>query len=388
MRAVNHIVSQPAFAAQREMHHRTKRKRRRGTILRCFGALLYGTWILCYLHLTLTFSYVSSPSRILHPFERQQLVSKELDVSKPGGCDVPPEPHTSSSRRNLVDDSSVLVIATVPYDEDHVRALWSQLECFTDGIDVVVLSAPLGSEAIMEPFRDQVLRVLLHLNDVTVHYFRNDRYDVGLWCDALSALGYSNTTDSVPFNNTLLLNDSVFAMRRFGGILDTLRTHRDKQMVGLSYSFTHGYWIESVFRGFARGGILPFMAHSCSRGPSDRSFGPRYLAQYKKKRAIVTHHEIPLARQYPTNSTMGLFPSDPPGDWPEKYKLGQISTWVQNESLWRYLKDELFFPVAKVNQDYARACGDSVCTSRLTNSFLGSIDFGEFPRERAALSVL
>ena len=28
-------------------------------------------------------------------------------------------------------------------------------------------------------FRDEVLQVLRHLNDVTVHYFRNNRYDVG-----------------------------------------------------------------------------------------------------------------------------------------------------------------------------------------------------------------
>ena len=44
-------------------------------------------------------------------------------------------------------------------------------------------------------------------------------------------------------------------MRRSGGIIDTLRTHRDEQVVGLSYSFTHGYWIESVFRGLPEAGF-------------------------------------------------------------------------------------------------------------------------------------
>ena len=100
-------------------------------------------------------------------------------MTKPSRCDVPPEPHASGSRRNLVDESSVLVIATVPCDEDHVRALGANLSASRAGSMSWCYLLPSEAKPLWNLFRDEVLQVLRHLNDVTVHYFRNNRYDVG-----------------------------------------------------------------------------------------------------------------------------------------------------------------------------------------------------------------
>ena len=40
----------------------------------------------------------------------------------------------------------VLIMAVVPRDRRHIAALWTQLECFTIGVDSVILAAPQGRE--------------------------------------------------------------------------------------------------------------------------------------------------------------------------------------------------------------------------------------------------
>jgi hypothetical protein len=304
---------------------------------------------------------------------------------------------TSSSSSSQKVDRAVLVIASVPYDSLHTAALWTQLECFTAGIDVVVLAVPLGGRA-MESIRQRAMQVL----GIPTHIYEfvNDRYDVGLWCDALSALGYNNnhsnnsndynSNDSnhhhqqqqqqnTPFARTLLLNDSVFAIRHFSGILESLRDEKDKHLVGLSYSNTEGFWLESVFRGFSPRGIQLFMNHSCHCGPDHPSFGRELASTRKQKRAIVDYHEIGLIRSFTNNqnnnhtnttTTMGLFSSDPPNDWRNK------RTWVQHEELWRMLKDEQNFPAAKVNQAYSiTAHNASTCSSQLDQTLLQNLNY-------------
>jgi hypothetical protein len=297
---------------------------------------------------------------------------------------------TTSSSSNQKVDQAVLVIASVPYDIRHATALWTQLECFTAGIDVVVLAVPLGGRAIVEPIRQRAMHVL-GISTIHIYEFANDRYDVGLWCDALSALGYNdnNTNNNShhhqqlqqnpPFARTLLLNDSVFAIRHFSGILESLRDEQDKHLVGLSYSNTAGFWLESVFRGFSPRGIQLFMNHSCHCGPDHPSFGRQFLSKQKQKRAIVEYHEIGLIRpfdnknnnQSTTNTTtMGLFSSDPPKDWRNQ------KTWVQHEEWWTRLKDEQKFPAAKVNQRYSLTAHNiSTCSSQLDPTLLPNLNY-------------
>jgi hypothetical protein len=284
---------------------------------------------------------------------------------------------------------NVLVIASVPYDERHVAALWSQLECFTAGIDKVIISAPEGSEAVVEPTLAEA-RKRLRL-DITAHFFKNDRYDVGLWCDALLKEGYisdnTNTTSlpRTPFENTILLNDSVFAIRHFNGILEELQD-TDMHLVGLSYSNLGSFWLESVFRGFSPEGIVTFLHHSCNKSADHASFGPTLISRERKKRAIVDYHEIKLAFQYLPNTTIGLYSSDEPEHWTPR----QNKTWVQIEKLWRFLKDEQRFPVAKVNQPYAvKSLKDPLivtCTSKMEKHFLEKLNFSSFHHESSLLT--
>jgi hypothetical protein len=273
---------------------------------------------------------------------------------------------------------TLMIIASVPYDERHVAAVWSQLECFTEGIDKLVLSVPHETKQISEQLV-QAAKERLGL-DVDVHYFTNNRYDTGLWCDALLEEGYNNknnNTNGVPFENTILLNDSVFALRQFNGILQALQADKERQLqfVSLSHSHKYHYWLESVFRGFSRQGIATFVNYSCQLEANHSSF--------QKKTAIVLYHEMGLVTQYPPNTTVGLYESDPPTSWPMQ------TTWVINKRLWKWLKDEHNFPVAKMNQAYAiPSLSDpiaSTCTSKMDPSFLKSLNFSSFSEFKSAL---
>ena len=142
-----------------------------------------------------------------------------------------PEGHTGRLK--------VLVIAAVPKDENHAVSLWTELECLTGGIDLVVLSVPNWSQNLTEHIASRA-RKELGLN-VDTRYYVNDRYDLGLWCDALQDIRgtFKVSRGSVEYESIILLNDSVFAMRTFTGIQDRLAQSSGKlDMVGLSYSTT------------------------------------------------------------------------------------------------------------------------------------------------------
>lgn len=164
------------------------------------------------------------------------------------------------------------------------------------------------------------------------HYVdRNDRYDVGLWCEALSEAGYnynnssnststpmSNSTAQPRFEYVILLNDSVFAVRHYSeynGVLQALQdenfnnnhTETQTHVVGLSSSNVGGYWLESVHRGFTKVGTNTFMGHSCVHDANHQSFGSHLNAPWRKKRAIVDHHEIGLVHKFPPNPTWVCF---------------------------------------------------------------------------------
>lgn len=377
-----------------------KRRRRRRPNCCTATILFLTTWVLyvgCLVHYFQLLSIRGMQRRFLkalHPPPKK----KKKAVVQPPDCKVPfADNETEFSVHNITASNdilqkTVLIIATVPKDRQHVTALWSELECLTTGMDTIVLSAPLGSESILEPFAvEAVQRLELPL---TVVYYPNDRYDVGLWCDALQQhLGYSAAATTTAHNHTttttsstiahttvMLLNDSVYAIRPYQGLLHAMHiTHPDKHLIGLSYSHTSKsmrndkYWLESVYRGFSADGIRTFLRHSCGLSAHHRSFGGRFRAPWKRKRAIVRYHEIGLVQSFadPTVTTMGLFSSDAPGST-------TTTTWVQNETLWRRLKDEESFPLAKVNQPYTRACAHNVCTRRLSTAFLDSLDFDAF----------
>ena len=81
----------------------------------------------------------------------------------------------------------LLVIASVPKDERHLIALWSQLECFTSTMDTVVIAAPSERRQIVTRLVELAQQSIPHLHPTTgttklraMPTFVNDRYDVGL----------------------------------------------------------------------------------------------------------------------------------------------------------------------------------------------------------------
>lgn len=281
----------------------------------------------------------------------------------------------------------LLIIANVPRSKRHFMSLWSILECFTNGVKHVILSAPLWSKNIV----DNVISVVkdhipaFYEENITIEakFFENFRYDVGLWCDAIEAIDKDN------FNEFGLINDSVFALRHFSGVYDALSA-KNVSITSLSYSYSPKYfkgdfgvehfWIESVFRGFTKDGINTFFGHSCV--PADHPF----FCPLKddNKDCIVNNFEHDLAIEYPCDKVYGIFPSDTPENFLEK---NHHQTWSRNAPYWRALVNEANFPVAKVKErsQIGKLSNPKLktCTMHYQESFLHTIDFSlAKPRHR------
>ena len=244
----------------------------------------------------------------------------------------------------------VLVMAAVPRDKRHVLALWSQLECFTIGVDHVILSAPLWSKEIttqiIELAKDKIPRFSSGEVTIQPEYFLNDRYDVGLWCDAIESLNIDE------FDEFGLINDSVFAMNSFSEVFDALSL-KNVSLTSTGYSYTPksfegdddpvNFWVESIYRGFTKTGIDIFREHSCV--PKDHPF---FCPEKDDNKAcIVNNFEHDFAIQYPCDKVYGIYPSDAPSSFLER---SRHRMWARNTPYWRALKADLNFPIAKVKQ--------------------------------------
>ena len=248
------------------------------------------------------------------------------------------------------DKKRVLVMAAVPRDKRHVLALWSQLECFTIAIDHVILATPLWSKEIISQIvdlaRERIPRFSNGEVKIQPEYFLNDRYDVGLWCDAIGSLNMDE------FDEFGLVNDSVFAMRNFTEIFDALSL-KNVSLTSSGYSYTPKYlkgrsntshfWLESIYRTFTKTGIAIFQNYSCV--PEDHPFF--CPEENDNKACIVNNFEHDLAIQYPCDKVYGVFPSDTPRSILRKNRQ---RLWNKNLLYWKMLKQELDFPLAKVNQ--------------------------------------
>ena len=129
---------------------------------------------------------------------------------------TPSTQHNSHVRR-------VLVIAAAPRSVKHIVSLWSSLECFTSDADHVAISAPTWSQRILERIIEEAVhkipRFATGKTSLEAMVAVNDRYDAGLWCDALSMMGVKgsgedkdnnvdNNEDLLPYDEIALLNDS------------------------------------------------------------------------------------------------------------------------------------------------------------------------------------
>jgi hypothetical protein len=250
----------------------------------------------------------------------------------------------------------ILIIAAVPRDERHIFTLWSELECLTSNVDHVLLSAPTWSQKILTKVVEEVkFNIPRFINkDVTIDitYHTNDRYDVGLWCDAIQFLSSQNQTNE--YDEYGLLNDSVFALHEFPDLFDVLQS-RNISLSSLSYSYSAKYfrsygpehfWVESVFRGLSQQGLATFMNHSCV--PADHPYFCRELSISEQKACIINNFEHDLAKAFPRDKVEGIYESDAPNTTkipPYRSKM----TWANNPLYWKQLVIESNFPVAKEN---------------------------------------
>ncbi|KAG7357672.1 hypothetical protein IV203_002360 [Nitzschia inconspicua] len=271
---------------------------------------------------------------------------------------------------------NILIIAAVPRSERHSVALWSELECIGVFYDEIIVSSPKWSRSLMDEIVRQA-RERLKMN-VQARYFVNDRYDVGLWCDAVQqeVLDAADGMDSI--KTVTLLNDSVYAFRTFSGILDAL-SHRpfDLDMVGVNfYNFSHSQWLESVMRGFPVRSIPIFYERICQVANTRPC---AKLGPVKRKRCIVETFKIDAAGIFFPNRTMGLFPSNPPSDWPWSDRI-----WAEQPKFWKeLLVENLGFPLAKVNAGPTHLTGSTdprlaECTKTMNVSFLFNFNYASF----------
>ncbi len=280
---------------------------------------------------------------------------------------------SSVRRRKVKTPRAVMVIAAFPNDITRLSTLWSELECFSSQFDSIVVAAPYWSRNILDPVLKKATEniPILKNKEIIARYFVNDRYDVGLWCDAFrvknqTTFGYKtqrskkhNIKASLlnQFDHFVLINDSVWALEHSSDVLDALRGNQTLQMVSLSYSnlgeehlIPHGFWLESVKRAFTVKGLRTFLNHKCV--PASHPFYcPERTAAWRRKRCIVENFEIFASDLYPPGSLLGLYPSDVPPQFLEgkNPNAGGIRTWVGNVDYWEHLRETMAFPVAKAS---------------------------------------
>jgi hypothetical protein len=211
-------------------------------------------------------------------------------------------------------------------------------------------------------------------NQVTIssRFFVNNRYDVGLWCDAM------DTLPEGVYDDVILLNDSLFALRQFSGVVDALWAQPNLRMTSLNYVTTdaQGMWLESVFRGFDQRGMAIFRNHSCVPA-THPFFCPEAPSSWQRKRCVTENFEIAIARLYPPDQVQGLYLSDVPQDMWKKAR--PYVTWVVHPRFWRtVMVPQWNFPAAKVTKRAMIRKGHpwlQNCTSLFDQSVLASFNF-------------
>jgi hypothetical protein len=177
----------------------------------------------------------------------------------------------------------------------------------------------------------------------------------------------------------LLINDSLMTIRPFTGLLDNITHHHppprngqndtEISFVSLSYWPTNRVedpiWLESPARAFNPRGIQIFHEQICKK--LNDTIGKECAVQKgeNRKRCIVEHTEIDVARHYNTTEILGLYP----GMVPENMRIGGQIGWTGNYQFWKnVLVDELNFPFVKVSHGFLDLVPENVQSSLFTCS--------------------
>jgi len=205
-------------------------------------------------------------------------------------------------------------------------------------------------------------------------FYVNDRYVAGLWCDALIK---GNALKKVTGNNVqadkyvgghsqctrfLLINDSMMAVKKSNELLEAL-SEKNASLISLSYwgdkqqqqqnasgmNSTNEYWLESPLRAFSLEGIQIFADEICKlprivwrRDCPDFASCIETIPlghNRKVKRCIVERTEKDVVKHYSLDKVHGLYPG----------KDGKGKAWSNNFTFWTNLRDQMSFPVVKVN---------------------------------------
>lgn len=302
---------------------------------------------------------------------------------------------------NTTDIQTVLIIATVPYSANHVMALWTQLECVTDGIDRVLISAPdtTWSKEIIA----HVIKLFTQLSNSTTFrleaaFHLNNRYDVGLWCDGIDYINAQNTwvtSTDIP-RAVFLINDSAAALRRYDELTNRIVTatqieQRNKtdnaegsiKLISLNGELsTPGqnkfFWVESVYRGLTPDGATIFYQHSCSEKKRKACIGKRGIAA---KDCFVDRFEHTLSRSYSPLDLDIMFPSFPPKEWNTSLwearngRFWRREQWLQGTRFFWYLYEVHDFPFRKLKWPAGPPPPESLCLELLD----GKPQFDELP---------
>jgi hypothetical protein len=242
---------------------------------------------------------------------------------------------------------NTMIIAASPTSDIRLQAIWSQLECLTASIDRIVLAVPDDefSHNLMPKFIAEVNSspsLSLH-GELTVQYYKNDRYDAGLWCDALQEENAGISDGDA--TNYILINDSLLAIRPFDDLLGIL-FEKELSMVSLNFwnaTETEDYWVESAARAFTPYGIHQFRKGVCEH--LDDEVGQKcndIRNPTGRKRCIVEYTEIDVAKSYNRSQITGLYP----GRGENKHWIGDIPFWTS------VLVDQMNFPFAKVSHGF------------------------------------
>jgi hypothetical protein len=272
------------------------RKKRKRSWRRLIVKTILGIALICILSI-----YQKFLSRIM--MEAKTKTNDALSLTIPT--------RSKSMSASTSTSKAVMIIAAVPFHSIRSLSLWSQLECFSYHVDKVVITAADYSKEILDPFIAEAVSNIPHLRDgsvaVEVKYFNNDRYDMGLWCDALNSIGVNEARIYEQYDHYLLTNDSLMAIQKSSEVIDMMRS-RNLTMGSLTYSLLgDGYWLEAVYRGFNSIGIRKFMEHTCIPNPCEKK---KHTG--RRHRCMVDTFEIPMARYFDRKEVYGLYHGDAP----------------------------------------------------------------------------
>ncbi|KAL9186899.1 hypothetical protein ACHAXT_010619 [Thalassiosira profunda] len=335
--------------------------------------------------------------------------SKIQQFNNSEGFDTKPAPSLNASHVGK-DVEKILIIATAPIDYGHTLALWTHLECVTNGIDRVIIAAPdsYWSKGIVELVVNKFLLAVEDSNATRTYppietvFYLNNRYDIGLWCDGITHhLGYQFNGTDVPDDAKLpaifLINDSAQSLRPYDSLTRKITRwalHEQREgaspddlgvkitsLNGLLYQRNRGvrhhgrpggsgfYWIESVYRGFTPHALPKFWRHSCRKMYLKNRVPCKTAGD--RKRCIVDAYEKGLADWFSHEEIDAMFPSYRPLEWDiivtKEYEKAHgdvqgypYDQWLTGRGWHQYLGRMWNFPMKKVGK--ARNMRPNMCT--------------------------